>query len=845
MLKTLATLLCICFALPAHAKLGESAPELIKRFGTSYRKESRSIGESYRFRSQNVSVDATLVDGISVAETYFSDHPLTAQGEPPNDIVRAILKTNAPQARWIETDAAAFRADYALRSSDNKYVATLKYSGLQPEKMIWTMTVAVASLIDQLPGNGRGPENTSPSAPKAIPGASLFPSFSPRFTNPRPSPTAAGNQTPKPLDRAIEEAKRKEHEAAIGELTKAIEKNPNDADALAERGYNYSLISEFEKAVADYQAALKIKPDDHKTELRLGSAKAMAAARALPLPTSTPSPADAALPAPAEPTTIRHQAGGLVAEVIRIVALAGAALFGFVVAKVFQRRTLQWIAAAVLSGVAAAKAFRRRTLQWVGAAVLSGVAVAKAFRRRTPRWTGAAVLAAILFGLLCMIFTRAVSDRITTKHRDAAFNRPSDEGVSSSPRVSPSPIEATPAPIPIVASRIQRSVVLIAGMSSSGELVETGTGFFISSDGHLITCWHVVAPANIDHFRITRNDGAECNVEGILGFSVNNDLAVLKTAVSAADFLPIRRTETKPAPGTRILVFGNPGQLRGVWSEGAVSGFLLTGKDASRDSLRFDAPIAPGSSGSPVVDIEKGDVVGVVSAAGWFIGNLAIPFYYLTDLIDSKRATTAISLAELRVNLEKQKPTFKQRVFDKERDGDLTEAALLCDEYSAQYPGEVWGAWEHAQISFALDDYNAASFYTAWLEPAKDPGDDLLCAIQFETGDALFWAPVQRATLMQKVELLRKDYGVEICAVQMRPDRQLNVRGKPDAKSDVLYQFDADEHVFAKQDRVRNSGGKEKVTWRKVLLLPTRDQIHGGEAWVNERYIAPLSTSVN
>ena len=109
MLRALIGFLCLCFSIPAQAKLGETVPQLIKRFGTSYTIESDALGKTYRFRSEKLSVDVLLANGLSVAETYFSDHPLTASGEPPNDIVRAVLKTNAPRARWVEIDAALFK----------------------------------------------------------------------------------------------------------------------------------------------------------------------------------------------------------------------------------------------------------------------------------------------------------------------------------------------------------------------------------------------------------------------------------------------------------------------------------------------------------------------------------------------------------------------------------------------------------------------------------------------------------------------------------------------------------------------------------------------------------------
>ena len=134
--------LCLTFAASARAKLGETVPQLIKRFGKSYTVESVQIGKNYKFRSEKVSVDVVVADNISVGETYFSDHPLTASEEPPNDIVQGVLRTNVPKAKWVEIEAAPYRADYAIRSSDNGYIALLRYRGPQPEDATWTMTVA-------------------------------------------------------------------------------------------------------------------------------------------------------------------------------------------------------------------------------------------------------------------------------------------------------------------------------------------------------------------------------------------------------------------------------------------------------------------------------------------------------------------------------------------------------------------------------------------------------------------------------------------------------------------------------------------------------------------------------
>jgi len=64
-----------------------------------------------------------------------------APGEPPNDIVQGVLRTNVPGGKWTEILAAPLGADYAMRSIDSKYLATLNYTGALPKGTVWTMTV--------------------------------------------------------------------------------------------------------------------------------------------------------------------------------------------------------------------------------------------------------------------------------------------------------------------------------------------------------------------------------------------------------------------------------------------------------------------------------------------------------------------------------------------------------------------------------------------------------------------------------------------------------------------------------------------------------------------------------
>jgi tetratricopeptide (TPR) repeat protein len=51
---------------------------------------------------------------------------------------------------------------------------------------------------------------------------------------------------------------QKEYEKAVSEFSKAIELNPNYANAYTSRGYAYDKMGNYEKAIADYIQAIKI-----------------------------------------------------------------------------------------------------------------------------------------------------------------------------------------------------------------------------------------------------------------------------------------------------------------------------------------------------------------------------------------------------------------------------------------------------------------------------------------------------------------------------------------------------------------------------------------------------------
>jgi hypothetical protein len=134
--------------------------------------------------------------------------------------------------------------------------------------------------------------------------------------------------------------------------------------------------------------------------------------------------------------------------------------------------------------------------------------------------------------------------------------------------------------------------------------LKTGTGFFVTADGYLLTNDHVIAGGSF--ISAQTSSGAVYNFESVVVRSEDPDLAMLKFTTTDVPHLQLGSSEGM-VEGQKILVIGNPEGLQGTVSDGIVSAF----RD-NRTYIQITAPISPGSSGSPVLD-EAGQVIGMAT----------------------------------------------------------------------------------------------------------------------------------------------------------------------------------------------------------------------------------------
>ena len=138
----------------------------------------------------------------------------------------------------------------------------------------------------------------------------------------------------------------------------------------------------------------------------------------------------------------------------------------------------------------------------------------------------------------------------------------------------------------------------------------SGTGFFVSSNGYLVTNYHVVSDAKLIKVRDSTGNILSARV---IAVDASNDLAILKVD-GVFEALPIGTSKTAK-PGTKVVTMGFPHvDIQGVEpkvSEGIVSS--TTGIANDPRAFQISAPVQSGNSGGPLVTMD-GFVIGVVSA---------------------------------------------------------------------------------------------------------------------------------------------------------------------------------------------------------------------------------------
>ncbi|MGD8321769.1 MAG: S1C family serine protease [Gemmatimonadota bacterium] len=191
-----------------------------------------------------------------------------------------------------------------------------------------------------------------------------------------------------------------------------------------------------------------------------------------------------------------------------------------------------------------------------------------------------------------------------------------------------------------IAANARPAVVRVTALADGQELAQ-GSGFFVSTDGMLVTNHHVVEDA--DHLRVELASGERYDRVYLVSSDPRRDIVILRVPATHTPVLHIADDQALQV-GDPVYVMGNPMGLDGTFSDGLLSarrtvdGIVL---------LQISAPISPGSSGGPVFNA-AGQVVGVATLTLRDAQNLnlAVPARYADGLLamhDTPRPFTEVA----------------------------------------------------------------------------------------------------------------------------------------------------------------------------------------------------------
>lgn len=154
-------------------------------------------------------------------------------------------------------------------------------------------------------------------------------------------------------------------------------------------------------------------------------------------------------------------------------------------------------------------------------------------------------------------------------------------------------------------------IAVLLACHFSARADSTGTGFFVSPDGYLVTNHHVIK----DGRKFVVRQGETVREATLVVVDATNDLAILKVdpGSSVFPYLPVQGA-VDPTPGTDAFTIGFPDPdnlgLAPKTTKGSITALAGLGDDPRH--YQMSVQIQPGNSGGPLID-EVGHVIGVTT----------------------------------------------------------------------------------------------------------------------------------------------------------------------------------------------------------------------------------------
>lgn len=263
-----------------------------------------------------------------------------------------------------------------------------------------------------------------------------------------------------------------------------------------------------------------------------------------------------------------------------------------------------------------------------------------------------------------------------------------------------------------ISKKIGQSVFVINCFDENMEPLKSGSGFFVNAQGAIVTNYHVIEGATYAEIITAQNK--KYTIQNVLAGDKEGDLILLSVDISRREVKPLTIEKSSPEVGEKIVVISNPLGLQQTVSEGIVS--AMRPVKTIGNIVQISAPISPGSSGAPVVNL-KGHVIGVVTF--YFSGGQNLNFAIPGDRIKKLIPATSVPLSNFfQKNINENRQLANSYIVNAKHYVDIGNFNLAIEFYSRAisidqtiafaYLGRGFAFENTNRLNEAINDYNNA-----------------------------------------------------------------------------------------------------------------------------------------
>ena len=253
-------------------------------------------------------------------------------------------------------------------------------------------------------------------------------------------------------------------------------------------------------------------------------------------------------------------------------------------------------------------------------------------------------------------------------------------------------------------TKVRPAVLTVIVRNADHRITGIGSGFFVDKYGHMITNYHVIDGKYSAEVRTA--DGESFPVRLVVADDKAVDLVKVLVDIPREKVKWIAVSRDLPAIAEQIMVIGSPMGLEQTVSEGIISSIREI--PGVGEFFQMSAPISPGSSGGPVVNL-KGEVIGITTFQ--FVSGQNLNFAIAgKTLLQLKPAPVAMSIPIWTFSKSSQQPKLAEQLcrqgYNFSVSGDVQKALELFKEAIKKDPDNVmaWNGLGSCQVGLNRPD---------------------------------------------------------------------------------------------------------------------------------------------